>query len=132
MTTPRLPAPSGARLAGDDYQHAFSLLYALKLLFDNGNITKIEMEADGAGNVDDLVIYQRNAPTLYNQIKFVTSQSPLTHTWFTTPPKRGQQTPLRRFYDSYLRLTLARRHASRDGSADQPAGQQRTTHCSPA
>jgi hypothetical protein len=107
MTVPRLPAPSGARLAGDDYQHAFTLLYALKLLFDDGNIFKIEMEADGAGNVDDLVIYRSDEPTLYNQIKFVTAQSPLKHTWFTTPPKKGQQTPLRRFYDSYERLALA-------------------------
>lgn len=107
MTTPRLPAPSGARLAGDDYQHAFTLLYALKLVFDNGNVTKIEMEVDGAGNVDDLIVHRNNAPTLYNQIKFVTSQKqPLEHTWFTTPPKKGQETPLRRFYDSYMRLTL--------------------------
>ena len=30
----------------------FTLLYALKLLFDDGNITKIEMEADGAGKRD--------------------------------------------------------------------------------
>lgn len=107
MTTPRLPSPSGARLAGDDYQHAFTLLYALKLVFDNGNITKVEMEVDGAGNVDDLIVHHSNAPTLYNQIKFVTSQNqPLEHTWFTTPPKKRQETPLRRFYDSYLRLTL--------------------------
>jgi SMODS-associated and fused to various effectors sensor domain len=107
MTTPRLPSPSGARLAGDDYQHAFTLLYALKLVFANGNVTKVEMEVDGAGNVDDLIVHGSDAPTLYNQIKFVTSQKqPLEHTWFTTPPKKGQETPLRRFYDSYLRLTL--------------------------
>jgi hypothetical protein len=108
MTTPRLPSPSGARLAGDDYQHAFTWLYALKLLFTDGDVTKIAMELDGAGNVDDLVIYRREAPTFYNQIKFVTSQrEPLEHTWFTKPPKRGQETPLRRFYDSYQRLRLA-------------------------
>jgi hypothetical protein len=107
MTTPRLPAPSGARLAGDDYQHAFTWLYALKLLFDDGNVTKVEMEVDGLGNVDDLIIHRGDAPTLYNQIKFVTSQkAPLEHTWFTTPPKSGQRTPLQRFYDSYRRITL--------------------------
>lgn len=107
MTSPRLPAPSGARLAGDDYQHAFTLLHALKLVFNPSNVTKIELEADGAGNVDDLTVHHTTAPTLYNQIKFVTSQQqPLEHTWFTTPPKKGQKTPLRRFYDSYLLLTL--------------------------
>jgi hypothetical protein len=107
MTPARRPAPSGARLAGDDYQHAFTLLYALKLLFSNGDVTKVEMEVDGAGNVDDLIVHRSNAPTLYNQIKFVTSQKqPLEHSWFTTPQKKGQKTPLWRFYDSYLRLTL--------------------------
>ena len=60
-----------------------------------------------AGNVDDLVVRRSNAPSIYNQIKFVMTQAePLTHKWFTTPPRSGAFTPLQRFYDSMKTLTV--------------------------
>jgi SMODS-associated and fused to various effectors sensor domain len=101
-----LPSASGARLAGDDYQHVLTWIHALKLLLTDGDVTRIEFEADNAGNVDDLIVHRVRQPPLYHQIKFVVAQKqPLTHEWFTTPPKRGKKSPLQRFYESYTKLT---------------------------
>jgi hypothetical protein len=103
-----MPSASGARLAGDDYQHILTWIHALKLLLIEGGVTKIEFEADNAGNVDDLVVQRADGPTLYHQIKFVVSQKdPLTHEWFTTPPPKAKRSPLQRFHESYSKLTAA-------------------------
>jgi hypothetical protein len=89
-----LPSASGARLAGDDYQHVLTWIHALKLLVIDGDVNRIEFEADNAGNVDDLIVHRVGQPALYHQIKFVVSQKqPLTHEWFTTPPKGSKRHP---------------------------------------
>jgi hypothetical protein len=101
-----LPSASGARLAGDDYQHALTWIHALKLLLTDGDVTRIEFEADNAGNVDDLIVHRIGQPTLYQQIKFVVAhKQPLTHDWFTTPPQGSKKSPLQRFHESYTKLT---------------------------
>ena len=101
-----IPSPSGARLSGDDYQHLFTWLNALKLLHREENVVKVCFETN-AGNVDDLVLHHSNAPPIYNQIKFVMTQAePLTHKWFTTPPRLGALTPLQRFYKSMKTLSI--------------------------
>jgi SMODS-associated and fused to various effectors sensor domain/Phage integrase family len=85
------------------------LIYALKLLLTDGDVTRIEFEADDAGNVDDLIVHRAGQPALYHQIKFVVAQQqPLTHDWFTTPPKRSRRSPLQRFHESYAKLTSAK------------------------
>lgn len=101
-----IPSASGARLSGDDYQHTFTWLYALKLLHEFSGVTRIEFEAADAGNVDDLIVHRRDAPTIYHQVKFVqVHQEPLSYEWFITPPPRLKQSPLQRFYESYRKLT---------------------------
>jgi hypothetical protein len=104
-----LPSRSASRLAGDDYQHLLTWIYALKLLLTDSGITKIEFEANNAGNVDDLVVHCVDAPALYHQIKFaVTPQNePLTHQWFTAVPSRARRSPLQRFHESYEKLRSA-------------------------
>jgi hypothetical protein len=107
-----IPSPSGARLAGDDYQHLLTWVHALRLLLVDGGVTKIEFEANDTGNVDDLVIHRIDEPTLYHQIKFATSnRTPLTHEWFTTPPSGSKHSPLQRFHQSYTKLTAAEKAA---------------------
>lgn len=100
------PSPSGARLAGDRYQHLFTWLYGAQMLFAEPDILKIEFEKAGAGNVDDLIVHHRTKPPLYHQIKFVTSQEErLTPKWFTATSGTSKS-PLQRFYDSYEKLTV--------------------------
>jgi hypothetical protein len=100
-----LPSPSGARIAGDDYQHLFTWLQALKLRREVEGVTHIEIEVGGGHNVDDVVVHRQNGPALYYQVKFVTAQrEPLSHDWFTDPGD-AQRSPLQRFYDSFVKLT---------------------------
>jgi hypothetical protein len=100
-----LPSPSGARIAGDDYQHLFTWLQALKLRREVEAVTHIEIEVGGGHNVDDVVVHRQHGPALYYQVKFVTAQrEPLSHEWFTDPGD-AQRSPLQRFYDSFMKLT---------------------------
>lgn len=101
-----VPSSSGARLSGDDYQHLFTLKHAWQLLTRPPRVTKIEIEARDAGNVDDLVVHRAGGVPIYHQVKFVMSQGELlTHEWFTTVPKDAKKSPLQRFKDSYDKLT---------------------------
>lgn len=101
-----LASPSAARLSGDDYQHLFTLMQAVRLLREDvWGVTGIRMEAGEAGNVDDLVVEYRERPTLYNQVKFSrVAGEPLEHSWFTDPDGR-RHSPLQRFRESFLALS---------------------------
>src|SRR5439155_6377772 len=95
----------GAAIAGDDYQHLFTWVQALRLLRES-DVVKIGLEVGGGHNVDDVVVYRNARPTLYHQVKLVTDQrEPLTYTWFMTVPRGAQKSPLQRFYASFERLT---------------------------
>src|SRR5947208_16573672 len=105
---PITPVASGARIAGDDYQHLYTWLHALHLLRDSEGVIRVEFEVRDAGNVDDLVVHRRDQPTLYHQIKFVIDQRELlTHDWFTAIPQRARKSPLQRFFESFTGLSRA-------------------------
>ena len=93
-------------MAGDDYQHLYTWLYALHLMRESEGVTRVEFEVRDAGNVDDLVVHRRDQPTLYHQIKFVIDQRELlTHDWFTTIPQGSRKSPLQRFFESFNGLS---------------------------
>lgn len=106
MTAERGPAPSGARLLGDDYQHLLTWLYAAQMLRKDPTIVKVELEKHDAGNVDDLVVHRRDSPGEYHQVKFTTKPAgePLTANWFIEPG-RSAKSPLQRFHESWIKLT---------------------------
>jgi SMODS-associated and fused to various effectors sensor domain len=107
MNIPDRPSARGAGIAGDDYQHLFTWLQALKLLLADEGVVRIGLEVGGGHNVDDVVVHFRTGSPLYHQVKFVTDQrEPLSHEWFTTVPRGAQRSPLKRFYDSYTTLTV--------------------------
>jgi hypothetical protein len=102
---PPLPAPSGSRLGGDDYQHLLTWLHAVKLFRGRDGVTRIELEAHDAGNVDDLVVHREGHRPIYHQVKFgVDALTPLTHEWFTTAATASGRTPVQRFWASYTNL----------------------------
>ena len=103
---PSLPAASGSRLGGDDYQHLLTWLHAVKLLRGRDGVTRVELEARDAGNVDDIIVHRNGRRSLYHQVKFsVDTSTPLTHEWFTTAATPNGKTPLQRFWQSYDELT---------------------------
>jgi hypothetical protein len=107
MNIPDRPSARGAAIAGDDYQHLFTWLQALKLLITDEDVVGIGLEVGGGHNVDDVVVHYRTGPPFYHQVKFVTDQrEPLSHEWFTTVPAGAQRSPLQRFYNSFTTLTV--------------------------
>jgi len=81
-------------------------MQAVRLLREDvWGVRKVMMEVDKAGNVDDLVIYYRDKPTLYNQVKFSRlAGEPLEHGWFTDAAS-ASRSPLQRFYSSFMDLS---------------------------
>jgi SMODS-associated and fused to various effectors sensor domain len=103
-----VPSPKGAALAGDEYQHAHTLVHAMELLKEDRGIVGIGIEVSAAGNVDDLVIRRATGPASYHQVKFVMSQNELlTYTWFIKTSAGGGASILKRFHDSFTALTGA-------------------------
>lgn len=72
-------APSGARLLGDDVQHLIAWYHVLRTQRADSTVTELAVEADDAGNVDDLTLRYANGSGEYWQIKAsVDATSPLT------------------------------------------------------
>lgn len=106
MNIPDRPSARGAAIAGDDYQHLFTWVQALRLLLTNEGVIGIGLEVGGGHNVDDVVVRFGTRAPLYHQVKFVTDErAPLSYDWFTEPAG-AQRSPLQRFYDSFTTLTV--------------------------
>jgi hypothetical protein len=124
---PKTPRPTGARFAGDYYQKLFTWYQALHLLHKSEVVTRIEFEVRDAGNVDDVVVHERDRPIVYHQIKFVMGQIELlTHDWFIAIERGKKSSLLRRFYESFNDLSTDQKPAelalwtNRQLTADDP------------
>lgn len=101
-----IPSPHGAAIAGDEFQHAYTLMHAMDLVKEDRGIVGIGIEVSGAGNVDDLVIRHAAGPASYHQVKFVMTQRELlTYRWFMEIPAGGGKSILKRFHESFVALT---------------------------
>jgi hypothetical protein len=98
-------SPSGARLAGDDYQHLVTWCWTLRALLPGSGVVEIEVEAPDAGNVDDVVLVRQTPPHDYLQAKYaVDAASPVNSNWLTRPSPSGGPSLLQRFHASWQRL----------------------------
>ncbi|XXX77651.1 SAVED domain-containing protein [Sorangium sp. So ce134] len=99
---------AGAALQGHDYQHLFAWYHALRALNPAEDVTGIAVEAEDAGNVDDVVVRRRSAPDDHYQVKYsVDGRHPIDHAWWITPATKGGRSPLQRFWDSWRLLSRA-------------------------
>lgn len=102
------PSASGARLTGDDTQHAIVWYHALRAAQPRAGITSVAVEAADAGNVDDVVVRYAALPDDYMQVKAaVAATEPATTAWLTAETGRGGTSILRRFHDFYEQATSA-------------------------
>lgn len=86
VTTSR--AASGARILGDDVQHLIAWYHVLRTQRADSTITELAVEADSAGNVDDLTLRRSAGPAEYWQVKAsVDATSPLTEAWLFDHPE---------------------------------------------
>jgi hypothetical protein len=97
-------AASGARLLGDDVQHLIAWYHVLRTQRADSTITQLAVEADEAGNVDDLTLRHAAGPSEYWQIKAsVDATRPLTEAWLFDRAK-GRPSLLQRLYASWRTL----------------------------
>jgi hypothetical protein len=70
----------------------------------DSTITELAVEADSAGNVDDLTLRHSGGPAEYWQVKAsVDATSPLTEAWLFEHPK-GKKSLLQRLHASWQKL----------------------------
>jgi hypothetical protein len=99
---------SGVRGEGDDYQHLVTLNEALRAMRGNG-VVAVTVEADGAGNVDDIVLHDESGPARFTQVKHaVDAKTPVNSDYLLQPTRKGLRSLLQRFRDSWQQLREAR------------------------
>lgn len=97
-------AASGARILGDDVQHLIAWYHVLRTQRADSTITELAVEADSAGNVDDLTLRRSAGPAEYWQVKAsVDATSPLTEAWLFEHPE-GKKSLLQRLHASWQKL----------------------------
>jgi hypothetical protein len=114
MTAP-LPAPSatGVRIAGDRYQWLVAWLACVTVLYDAATgtphpVLTVGVEVDGAGNLDDVVLYRRYPPHTYQQVKYaVDHRTPVNTDYLTRAAATGGPSILRKIADAWRKLTAA-------------------------
>lgn len=107
------PTPTGVRVAGDRYQWLHVWRACLEVLRDgSGPIAHanpaiaVGVEADDAGNVDDVVLYRRNPPHTYSQVKWTANAStPLGVQYLTETQTSGGTSLLAKFAAAHAQLT---------------------------
>jgi hypothetical protein len=97
-----MTSASGARILFFDYQHLYAWWQALRLLMPRTDVTRIEVEALSAGNVDDVVVRRTSGPDRCANVNSVDASKPVSSEWFTTRgPGAGSKSPLERFMASW-------------------------------
>jgi hypothetical protein len=84
------PSRSASRLVGDDVQHLIVWYWWLRACAPNSDIVSVELEIDGAGNLDDLRVTFSDGRQIYWQIKATVSAEHLANIeWLTKKAPSG-------------------------------------------
>ena len=122
MTGPLpVPSPSGARVAGDRYQWLVAWHACLTVLHDaatgaSNPAVSVGVEADDAGNLDDVVIRRRRPPHSYKQVKYAVDSHTPVNGGYLTAAKQGRRPVHPR--EDRRGLARAHRHGGPGGAGD--------------
>lgn len=106
-----MPGASGARLTGDDVQHAVAWHAALRTVVPHAGVRSVTVEAANVGNVDDVVVAKTTEPDEYIQVKAsVTAERAATIDWLMKPTSSGGPSILQRFHRAFRELGRNGRH----------------------
>ena len=87
------PSSSGARITGDDLQHLVVWYWCLRAIAEPDRIISVAVEADAAGNVDDVVIRFADGISVFIQVKAAVASANLASIdWLTDRPKPSSGT----------------------------------------
>ncbi|MFF8931502.1 hypothetical protein ACF1AO_30025 [Streptomyces longwoodensis] len=110
---PDLPAPSstGVRIAGDRYQWLAAWQGCVAAVRDaalraSNPVVTVGVEADDAGNLDDVVLYRQVPPHTYMQVKYAAdSSTPVNGDYLLKLSDRGGPSILRKMAQAWEKLT---------------------------
>ncbi|MFD0661295.1 hypothetical protein [Thermocatellispora tengchongensis] len=95
---------SGVRRSGDDYQDLIAWVAALRVIQPEGEVTQLEMEINGAGNVDDVILRRPALGDRFGQVKWATNTAlTVDETFMTAQTGRGTSL-LQKLYGSFWQL----------------------------
>jgi hypothetical protein len=97
---------SGVRRSGDAYQDLIVWGAAMRVIGPEGRFTQVEMEINGAGNVDDVVL-RSPAGNRFGQVKWATTTVSQVDEQFLTASPGHEKSLLQKLYASYRRLCTA-------------------------
>jgi hypothetical protein len=114
MMVRALPPPSstGVRIAGDRYQWLHVWRACLEVLRDGSGprtpanpAVGVGVEVDGAGNVDDVVLYRQDGPHTYSQVKWsANANTPIGSDYLTDVQAPGGTSLLAKFAAAHSQL----------------------------
>lgn len=105
------PGPTAVRITGDHYQWLVAWQGCVTALHDKAQrkinpVVAVGVEVDGAGNLDDVVLYRQQPPHTFKQVKYtVDSRSPLDTSYLTDLSESGGPSILRKIADAWAALT---------------------------
>ncbi|MFF2601311.1 SAVED domain-containing protein [Streptomyces californicus] len=105
------PSPTSVRITGDHYQWLIAWTGCLTLLRENAihtanPVISVGVEADDAGNLDDVVLRRRTPPHTYTQVKYtVSSATPVNEDYLTRPSPTGGPSILKKIAKTWRALT---------------------------
>jgi hypothetical protein len=102
---PSRRSASGARLIGDDVQHLVALYWTLRALRPEERVVSVAVEAEDAGNVDDVVVRRISGSHTYYQVKAaVSAREPANGSWLMAASPQGGPSILKKLYTSWQTL----------------------------
>lgn len=102
-------SPSGARIRGDDFQHAYAAARAIEVLLPDSTIIKLGIEdPDSAvGNADDITIYRSHGANEFVQAKSsVDAREPANVEWLTKLSRQGGPSILSHLFEAWNDLRV--------------------------
>lgn len=108
MSEPRpavgAPSRTGVRRSGDDYQDLVAWCAVLRAVQPNSGVIQVDMEINGVGNVDDVILRTAGGPDRYMQVKWATNAGDLVNTSYMTVRKTKGKSLLEKFHRSFRLL----------------------------
>ncbi len=107
MTLPPAAGPasrSGVRRNGDDYQDLIAWGAALRVIQPASDVSQLEIEINGAGNVDDVILRRPTLGDRFGQVKWATSTSLTVDETFMTERTVKGKSLLQKLYSSFQKL----------------------------
>ncbi|MCA2178979.1 SAVED domain-containing protein [Nonomuraea glycinis] len=99
---------SGVRRSGDRYQDLIGWSAAMRVMHPTNDIQRLEIEVNGVGNIDDVVLRSASGRHHYAQVKWTTNPTNMIdHSYLTKQDTKKSKSLLQKLFHSWKKLTTA-------------------------